>query len=278
MSDSTKIFRRTAFTPPSIESAPHPSDFSGATGPARAMESVEALHPSSWTGALQAGPAVYVVDDDADECASICSVLSAAGIVNEAFASPDSFLHRFNRDREACVVLSLTAPAPDGLDVQQQLLEEGANTSLIVVTAQMNVSLVVRAMKAGAHQVFGRPFDQHDFIEAVQEGIDKARERREAYEELRSLRQRWLTLTRRERQVMGLVVAGYPNKRVAAELGTSEKTVKTHRGRVMRKMFATSLPGLVRMADKLDAHEHRAPAPESPGISQKSNRFKPFVQ
>jgi FixJ family two-component response regulator len=87
-----------------------------------------------------------------------------------------------------------------------------------------------------------------------------------------------VTLTRRERQVMALVVAGYPNKRVAAELGTSEKTVKTHRGRVMRKMGATSLPGLVRMADKLDAMEHRPGSPGSPNIGQRSNRLKSIVQ
>jgi FixJ family two-component response regulator len=275
MSVSSKFFRRSALTAPS---APHPSDFVGASEPAP-TESVGAVHPpSSWAGAVSVGPAVYVVDDDVDECASICSVLAAAGIVSEAFASPDAFLHAFNRDREACVVLGVSAPAANGLDVQQQLVEEGANTSLIVVTAQMNVSVVVRAMRAGAHQVFGRPFDQHDLIEAVQQGIDEARERREAHEELRGLRQRSQTLTRRERQVMHLVVAGYPNKRVAAELGTSEKTVKTHRGRVMRKMAATSLPGLVRMADKLDALEHRGTAVGGALIGPKSNKLKSFVQ
>jgi FixJ family two-component response regulator len=196
---------------------------------------------------------VYVVDDDEDVRLATWNLLTSVGQTAEVFGNADDFLAAFDADRVSCVVLDIRMPRRHGLDVQRALTEAGADPPCIFITAHADIGFVVRAMKAGAIQVLAKPFDPEAFIEAVQHGLDEALERRTAREEIRLLRQRFETLTAREREVMSLVVAGRLNRHIATELGTTEKTIKAHRAQVMRKMGAGSLPDLVRTADRLNA-------------------------
>jgi FixJ family two-component response regulator len=147
--------------------------------------------------------------------------------------------------------MDVRMPRMSGLDAQKVLAEHGVDLPLIFITGHADIPVVVRAMKAGAVEVFGKPFDNQELIDAVHRAIDRDREKREARQSLGVLRDRFETLTAREREVMALVVAGRLNKQAASELGTTEKTIKAHRAQVMRKMEAVSLPDLVRMADRL---------------------------
>jgi FixJ family two-component response regulator len=198
-------------------------------------------------------PVVYIVDDDVDVRTAIQHLLRSVDIKSEIFASADAFLAKFDPQRLACVVLDVRMPQMSGLELQRVLAERGADPPMILITAHAEIGVVVRAMKAGAVQVFGKPFDHQEFIDAVQQALDQAARRREEREHVQALQQRYDTLTSREREVMALVVAGKSNKRAAADLGTTEKTVKAQRARVMDKMAASSLPDLVRMADRLSA-------------------------
>jgi FixJ family two-component response regulator len=196
-------------------------------------------------------PVVYIVDDDTDVRRSIQRLLLSVGLVSETFATADDFLQHVDRDRLGCVVMDVRMPRVSGLDAQRRLAESGVEIPLIFVTGHADISAVVRAMKAGAVEVFGKPFDHQAFIDAVHRAIDRDRRRREERRTLDVLRSRFESLSAREREVMALVVTGKLNKVVAAELGTTEKTVKAQRAQVMRKMEALSLPDLVRMADRL---------------------------
>ena len=198
-------------------------------------------------------PIVYIVDDDADVRTAIQHLLRSVDIQSEIFGSADAFLARFDPQRLACVVLDVRMPQMSGLELQRVLMERGADPPMILITGHAEIGVVVRAMKAGAVQVFGKPFDHQEFIDAVQQALDQAARRREEREHVQTLQQRYDTLTSREREVMALVVAGKSNKQAAADLGTTEKTVKSQRARVMDKMAAASLPDLVRMADKLSS-------------------------
>jgi FixJ family two-component response regulator len=197
------------------------------------------------------GPVVYVVDDDLGVRTAIQHLLASVDIKSEAFASAHAFLSKFDPDRVACAVLDLRMPEISGLELQRLVAERGAETPIIMVTAHADIGVIVRAMKAGAVEVFGKPFDDQDFIEAVQLALEQARFRLEKRGHVQALRHRYDTLTAREREVMALVVAGKSNKLAAADLGTTEKTIKAHRAKVMDKMEASSLPDLVRMADTL---------------------------
>lgn len=198
-------------------------------------------------------PFVYVVDDNLDVRTAIQRLLASVDIQSEAFASAQAFLSKFDPDRVACAILDLRMPEISGLELQRLLIERGAETPIIMVTGHADIGIIVRAMKAGAIEVFGKPFDHQDFIEAVQLALEQARLRREMRVHVQAIRQRYDTLTSREREVMALVVAGKSNKLAAADLGTTEKTIKAHRARVMDKMEAASLPDLVRMADTLSS-------------------------
>ena len=198
-------------------------------------------------------PVVYIVDDDTDVRRSIQRLLLSVGLVSETFASADDFLQHVDRERPGCVVMDVRMPRVSGLDAQRQLAENGVDLPLIFVTGHADISAIVRAMKAGAVEVFGKPFDHQAFIDAVHRAIDRDRVRREERQSLNVLRDRFESLSSREREVMALVVTGKLNKEVAAQLGTTEKTVKAQRAQVMRKMEALSLPDLVRMADRLSS-------------------------
>lgn len=198
-------------------------------------------------------PLVYLVDDDAPVRGSVQRLLRSVDIDSEVFGSAEAFLATFNPDRVACVILDVRMPHMSGLELQRIVSERTADTPMILITGHAEIGVVVRAMKAGAVAVFGKPFDHQEFIDAVQQALDESARRREAREQLVALEQRYDSLTSREREVLALVVSGKSNKQAAADLGTTEKTIKAHRARVMEKMAASSLPDLVRMADRLSS-------------------------
>ena len=194
-------------------------------------------------------PTVFVVDDDPSVRTAVERLLMSVGLPCETFSSAPEFLKRAEMGVNGCLVLDVRMPGPSGLDLQRVLVRSGNDIPIIFVTAHADVPLTVRAMKEGALEVLTKPFDDQAFLDLVNAALETGRERYEQRTRVQSLRNRFETLTPREREVMGLVVTGLLNKQIAGELGTTEKTVKVHRSAVMRKMEADSLAALVRMAD-----------------------------
>jgi FixJ family two-component response regulator len=195
-------------------------------------------------------PVVFVVDDDISVRESLELLIKSAGWQPETFASPREFLSRPRVSVPCCLVLDVSLPGLNGLELQQQLGER-SDMPIIFITGYGDVPMTVRAMKAGAVEFLTKPFKDDVLIDAIRSAVERSRAalRREA--DMRVLRESYDSLTARERQVMGLVVSGLLNKQVGGELGISEITVKAHRGQMMRKMKAGSLPDLVTMAAKL---------------------------
>jgi len=202
---------------------------------------------------VSGGRTVYVVDDDDAIRAALLSLLRSVDIDAQAFASVDQFLAAFQVDRTGCLVLDVRLPGVSGLDFQEQLARLGIAIPVVMMTGYGDIPMSVRAMKAGAVDFLPKPFRDQDMLDAVCAALARDEARRHAARSLAVLHARWSGLSSREREVMALVVAGRLNKQAAGELGLSEVTVKIHRGSVMRKMQAGSLPELVRMAESLRA-------------------------
>jgi FixJ family two-component response regulator len=196
-------------------------------------------------------PVVYIVDDDASVRKALERLLRSAGHVAKTFASAIEFLDSSFPDAPGCLVLDIKMPKLNGLELQDRLAEKGISFPIIFITGHGTVPASVKAFKAGAMDFLQKPFEDKVFLEAVSRGIEKHRHLLQEQKETNALRARLNTLTLREREVFGLVVAGTLNKQIAFDLGTTEKTIKVHRGRVMQKMSARSLADLVRFAEKL---------------------------
>ena len=200
----------------------------------------------------EAIPTVIVIDDDPAIRESIGSLLRSVGLQARLFASVDEFLKASRPDGPACLVLDVRLPGRSGLDFQRELSTANIHVSIIFITGHGDISMSVRAIKGGAIEFLTKPFRDQDLLDALQLGLARDRAWLENEKAIAALRARFATLTPREREVMALVVAGRLNKQIAYDIGISEITVKVHRGQVMRKMKAASLPDLARMADKLN--------------------------
>ena len=195
---------------------------------------------------------VFVIDDDPSMRLALEDLVSTVGLEVRTFAEPQEFLRSGLSDAPGCLVLDVRLPGMSGLTFQKELARGGLALPVIFITGHGDIPMSVRAMKAGAVEFLTKPFHDQDLLDAIHAAIERDRKRRREAARLAELRNRFATLSERERQIMTLVVVGRPNKQIAAELSLSEMTVKVHRGQVMRKMLAGSLPELVRMADRLD--------------------------
>jgi FixJ family two-component response regulator len=219
---------------------------------------------------------VLVIDNDPSMRAALEDLVGSVQLEVRSFASPQEFLASKRSDVPACLVLDVRLPGMSGLTFQSELARVGVDLPVIFITGHGDIPMSVRAMKAGAVDFLTKPFRDQDLLDAIQSAIERDIERRREGAFVAELRERYATLSERERQIMTLVVIGRANKQIAAEVDLSEMTVKVHRGQVMRKMRARSLPELVRMADRLagacsnvvgDLYQsHRASRPASPEL------------
>jgi FixJ family two-component response regulator len=194
---------------------------------------------------------VFVIDDDPSMRAALEDLISSVGLQARLFASPQEFLQGPLSDAPGCLVLDVRLPGMSGLTFQKELERVGIALPIIFITGHGDIPMSVRAMKAGAVEFLTKPFHDQEMLDAIHAAIERDKQRRRQALVVTELRERYYTLTERERQIMTLVVTGRANKQIAAELNLSEMTVKVHRGQAMRKMQAESLPELVRMADRL---------------------------
>jgi len=198
---------------------------------------------------------VFIIDDDVGVRESIKDLVDSVGLHAESFATAQEFLSSERPRGPSCLVLDVRLPGISGLDLQQELRRVGVRIPIIFITGHADIPMTVKAMKSGAVEFLTKPFRDQDLLDVIQRALNRDSVVRERQRQLAGLKERYAGLSARQREVMGLVVSGLLNKQIAAELGASETTIKIHRGHVMQKMQAKSLPELVRMADKLkDSH------------------------
>jgi len=207
---------------------------------------------SGTSRASTVAPIVFVVDDDISVRESLELLIESEGWQPETFVSAQEFLARPRNLVPSCLVLDVSLPDLNGLDLQKRVAVERPDMPIIFITGCGDVSMSVQAMKAGAIEYLTKPFGDEVLLSAIRYALERSRRALEQGEKMKALRQRCASLTPREREVMALVVSGLLNKQVGGELGISEITVKAHRGQVMRKMGADSLPALVNMVARLD--------------------------
>jgi RNA polymerase sigma factor (sigma-70 family) len=196
-------------------------------------------------------PVVFVVDDNAHVRNGLRALLDSVGIRCETFRSTNDFIHRKHTDEVSCLILDIRLPGTGGLDFQDQLVKSDNEMPIIFITGHGDISMSVKAMKAGAVEFLTKPLREQDVLDAVRVALERASQQRERHEALNALRASFEALTDREREVMALVVTGLSNKQSSAELGISEVTVKVHRHNLMAKLGVRSVAQLVRIADAL---------------------------
>ena len=205
---------------------------------------------SPHTPASAEEPVVFVVDDDASMRDALSNLFRSVGLRVEVFGSAHEFLQSTLPDVPSCLILDVSLPGLNGLDLQKRIADR-VETPIIFITGHGSIPLTVQAMRAGAVEFLTKPFTDTVLLDAIHNALERSKALLERDEIIRDLKSRYRLLTSREREVLLLVVSGLPNKQIGGELGISEITVKAHRGKVMQKMKANSLPDLVKMAEKL---------------------------
>ncbi|MGA7925515.1 MAG: response regulator [Candidatus Sulfotelmatobacter sp.] len=202
---------------------------------------------------------VFVVDDDPSVRCAIERLIGTVGLQVQLFGSAQEFLASKLPNVPSCLVLDIRLPGISGLALQRQLVEANVQIPIIFITAHSDVPMTVRAMKAGAVEFLPKPFHDQDLLDAIHLALEKDRDRRQQEAELTALRERFESLSPREREVVAMVVSGMLNKQIAAQIGTAENTVKIHRSRAMEKMQANSLADLVKMIQRLQVSPSKSP-------------------
>jgi FixJ family two-component response regulator len=206
-----------------------------------------------------ANPTVLIIDDDPDFRESVGRLLDSVGLHSQQFSSVSDFFNAPPPDGPTCLVLDVRMPERSGLELQRDLAAANRQVPIIFITAHGDIPMTVQAMKSGAIEFLTKPFRDQDLLEAIQAGLARDRARRERDRDLDALRERFDTLSSREREIMLQVTAGRLNKQIASDMGIAESTVKVHRTNLMRKMKARSLPELSRMVDLLKLIPEKPP-------------------